>query len=655
MHRSAVDHLPTSAKDKLSLAWQRVPDDFRWSVLKISGQDNQIFSFLDYQEFSAVAFPELRASLLVNLAEEGAKLRNYSEANPPILHRKELMLGYDHPQRDEFAKLTHSLESKGLFKNMTNKGTRRIWMETLADAGLAVDGPNVVQSRSKSEESLEAKTDAISASESNKIERHKTAITRAALSAPMYVLFTSGLIRHDRTILDYGCGQGDDIRALQSDGYTAEGWDPHYRPDPSSLKKSQVTNLGFVLNVIEDPEERAEALKRAFSLTEVCLAVSVMLYGKADLSGARPYRDGYLTSRKTFQKYYTQAELKDFIGSILNVEPLAVGQGIFLVFRDELEEQRYLLRRQIGFKAREYRAVPKPSAPQKSIPNKSSEKHSKTTIRDLAAEIRAFGRQPDISELPKSLATKLSHSKQGLQYAAIRAISDIGNEELEEIVAARTEDLSFHFAMHAFSQRKSYGSFPPELRRDVRAFFGSHKRAQEAGQTLLYSIGDQDLLLEDAAAAAAARIGHLEHGKFQFPVDRLQELSVRLRGYVALAERLAGDLSETNLLRIHINSRKLTALTYSDLETSFLPRLMTRVKVEFDTFDVSIIDHSAENDVRLLYLKSRFMTETDPQRAAQKAFDQEVLDLNTLNFTNEGPSFREFAQTLLKAGVKIPS
>lgn len=153
-----------------------------------------------------------------------------------------------------------------------------------------------------------------------------------------------------------------------------------------------------------------------------------MLYGKAGLSGARPYRDGYLTSRKTFQKYYTQAELRSFISSVLNVEPLAVSQGIFLIFRDELEEQRYLLRRQIGFRAREYRAVPKPSASQIRTLKKSTEKLSKTTIRDLAAEIRVFGRQPNISELPKSLVTKLSRSKQGLQYAASLAIADIGHE-----------------------------------------------------------------------------------------------------------------------------------------------------------------------------------------------------------------------------------
>ena len=653
-HRSAVDYLQSSVQEKLTLALQRVPEDFQWSVLKISEQDDQTFSFLDYQDFSAVAFPELQASLHVNLSKAGAKLRKYSEANPPILHRKELLLAPDHPLRDDFAKVTRFLEGKGLFKNMANKGTRRIWMETLAEAGLTVEGPNILKSGLISYESPKASTDDMNGQENKTVERHKTAITRAALSAPMYLLFTSGLIRHDRTILDYGCGQGDDIRALQSDGYTVEGWDPHYQPEPSALKMSQVTNLGFVLNVIEDPEERAEALKRAFSLTELCLAVSVMLYGKADLSGARPYRDGYLTSRQTFQKYYTQAELRDFIVSVLNVEPLAVGQGIFLVFRDELEEQRYLLRRQIGFKGREYRSVPKPSASQQGIPNKPNEKLNATTIRDLATEIKAFGRQPDMSELPKSLVTKLSQSKQGLQYAASQAIADIGHEELGEIVAKRTEDLSLHFAMHAFSQRKSYRSFPPELKRDIRAFFGSHKRAQESGEVLLYSIGNQDLLLEDAVASASAGIGHLEQGRFQFPTDRLQELPVRLRGFVALAERLAGDLSETTLLRIHVTSRKLTALTYADFETSFLPRLMTRVKVEFDTFDTSIIDHSADNDVRLLYLKSRYMSDADPRRGAQKAFDQEVLDLNILNFSNEGPSFREFAQTLLKAGVKIP-
>jgi len=93
----------------------------------------------------------------------------------------------------------------------------------------------------------------------------------------MYFLYTNGLVNPNTTILDYGCGQGDDVRALEAAGFNAVGWDPHFQPDPSSLRKSRITNLGFVLNVIEDPAERAEALRRSFDLTETCLAVSVML------------------------------------------------------------------------------------------------------------------------------------------------------------------------------------------------------------------------------------------------------------------------------------------------------------------------------------------------------------------------------------------
>ncbi len=566
-----------------------------------------------------------------------------------------MLLAPNDPLRDDFARITAFLEAKDLFKNMASKGTKQPWMDALSDAGLVIEGATVVESGSTSSDSDALKPPGSIAPKPQKVDRHKTAISRAALSAPMYLLFTGGLIRPNNTVLDYGCGQGDDVRALKDNGYNALGWDPHFQPSLSSLKHSHITNLGFVLNVIEDPEERAEALRRSFSLTEACLAVSAMLYGKSDLSSARPYRDGYLTSRNTFQKYFTQAELRDFIVSVLDVEPVAVGQGIFFVFRDEVEEQRYLLRRQIGFRGREQSAVPKLGPTQKVAPNSAVDKPSRTIIKGIANEIRALGRQPDLSELPKSLVTPLKNTKLGLQHAAHLAIAEIGNDELEEIVNARTEDLSLHFAMHAFSQRKSYGSFPPELRRDVRAFFGSYKRAQEAGQTLLFSIGDQNLLLEDANLATSAGIGHLEDGKFQFPTIRLPELTVRLRGYVALAERLAGDLSEADLLRIHIRSRKLTALNYANFETSFLPRLMTRVKVEFDTFDVSIVDHSSDNDVRLLYLKSRFMSESDPKRNAQRVFDQEVLDLNALDFSKEGPRFREYAQALLKAGIKIPN
>jgi hypothetical protein len=51
-----------------------------------------------------------------------------------------------------------------------------------------------------------------------------------------------------------GCGFGEDIQLLRGSGVSAEGWDPHYRPE-TPLTAADCVNLGYVLNVIEDLRE----------------------------------------------------------------------------------------------------------------------------------------------------------------------------------------------------------------------------------------------------------------------------------------------------------------------------------------------------------------------------------------------------------------
>ena len=92
-----------------------------------------------------------------------------------------------------------------------------------------------------------------------------------------------GLLRSGITFFDYGCGRGGDVAALNAEGIAASGWDPHYLPDAPTIP-ADVVNLGFVVNVIEDPAERIEAITKAFKLAQTVLAVGVMLYG-GDLPG----------------------------------------------------------------------------------------------------------------------------------------------------------------------------------------------------------------------------------------------------------------------------------------------------------------------------------------------------------------------------------
>jgi len=99
------------------------------------------------------------------------------------------------------------------------------------------------------------------------ILRHKTAIRRFQPSRPIALALEHQLIGSDVTVFDYGCGRGDDVRYLRECGISASGWDPHFYPG-NPLQQAEVVNLGYVLNVIENPIERALVLAQALKLAQ---------------------------------------------------------------------------------------------------------------------------------------------------------------------------------------------------------------------------------------------------------------------------------------------------------------------------------------------------------------------------------------------------
>src|SRR5438105_3674884 len=119
--------------------------------------------------------------------------------------------------------------------------------------------------------------------------RHKTAIRRFQYSKPISLAMGHRLIRGDRTVLDYGCGRGEDVSLLKKEGLEAEGWDPYFRPD-GPLKPADVVNLGYVLNVIENPAERTETLRKAYALALRTLVVAVRV--DQSLDKGIPFQDG---------------------------------------------------------------------------------------------------------------------------------------------------------------------------------------------------------------------------------------------------------------------------------------------------------------------------------------------------------------------------
>jgi hypothetical protein len=173
----------------------------------------------------------LWSSYTVDLIAKTASRRSYDESrNPPILHRKELLLPADHPKISEYQSLTQAAELLGLFDQPKIIGFKETWSQLIAQKGYQlVDHTLIPLGNDEQDNSPENADDGIDA-ENIVVQRHRTALTRYNLSAPMQLLERFGFLNQEKTVFDYGCGKGDDVRNLKANAITANGWDPHFAP-----------------------------------------------------------------------------------------------------------------------------------------------------------------------------------------------------------------------------------------------------------------------------------------------------------------------------------------------------------------------------------------------------------------------------------------
>src|SRR3989304_260593 len=172
-------------------------------------------------------------------------------------------------------------------------------------------------------------------------ERRRTAIARSEVSRPVALALGDGLLAGGTSFFDYGCGRGGDLQRLAALGYEVGGWGPVYRPE-GDRQAAAVVNLGHVVNSIANPSERAEILQEAWALAKDVLVVAARTDWDARSPAGQSYGDGILTSKGTFQRFFTQEELRDWIDTVLGAHSVTAAPGIFYVFRDDASAQRLL-------------------------------------------------------------------------------------------------------------------------------------------------------------------------------------------------------------------------------------------------------------------------------------------------------------------------
>jgi DNA phosphorothioation-associated putative methyltransferase len=423
-------------------------------------------------------------------------------------------------------------------------------------------------------------------------------MARVGLSKPVSLAVQLGIVRSETTFFDYGCGRGGDVKRLAAEGIAASGWDPAFAPDTPKVK-ADVVNLGYVVNVIEDPLERAETLRSAWQLAKQVLMVAARPDWEAGSVQGRAFGDGVLTANGTFQRFYAQHELRDYIEAVLDTPAVAAAPGVFYVFRDQALAH--------GFMASRVRN--RPTIARQPRYRESLYEAHRALLEPLLEFALTRGRPPEASEISSGAALVAAL---GSIKAAVSLVRRVFGDEIWAAARERaTQDLSVILALQAFSRRPKFEHLPRDLQLDIKALFGSYAAAREHADRLLFQAGDQQSLNR---ACAQSALGKLTPEALYVHVSALNDLSPLLRVYEGCAKVLTGSVDGATIIKLNRLEPKVSFLSYPAFDESAHPALSSSLQADLRRLDVKFRDYRAAENPPVLHRKETFVAEAYPSR-----------------------------------------
>ena len=424
------------------------------------------------------------------------------------------------------------------------------------------------------------------------IARSQTAIRRASYSRPIALALSDGIITKKSDLFDYGCGLGDDVRYLRGLGVQAHGWDPHYQPKQKH-HPAQVVNLGYVLNVIENPSERAETLIRAFELAKEVLIVAVRV--EWAFIGADQYNDGVLTRRGTFQKIYAQSEFRQYVETILQRQTHVADLGVVYVFKDSDAEARYIANR--AFTRRfEYRT------------DLVSDFKKDLIATAYVALANRLGRFPLPEEFPEYQKLIVFFGPEKRLHRL--ALGLIDQQAFQGSRDQRRDDILTYIAMLRLGKIKPPGisKLPFSIQSDIKTIWNTYSEALKEGEDFLFSIGKPEVV---ANVCATCPVGKLLPSHLYIHRSAEDELPPLLRVLLFAGKEIVGELPY-DLVKFAKDGRAVSFLLYKDFDEDPHPALLRSVKVFLPkaTFDVREYFNSANPPI--LHRKETFVLSSYP-------------------------------------------
>ena len=426
------------------------------------------------------------------------------------------------------------------------------------------------------------------------IERHRTALHRTDLSRPVRLALDDGVLTAGKSFFDYGCGRGADLRYLVRRGFKADGWDPAHRP--GDRKEADVVNLGYVVNVIEDADERLATLQNAWRLAREVLVVAARLDADRRSWLGPTLGDGTLTRLGTFQKYFAQDELTGWVNEATGVASLAAAPGVLYVFRDPVRRETFAASQ---FRSKGRRLSFAVSA--------DLYRENRTALDALATFYCDHGRLPRADEFmePDGLVDSFGSVRRASAF--LRGL--VGPQRWDDVRRERSADLLVYLALARFRGRPRLSGLPPALQWDIRSLFSTYKFACATADTLLFRAG-QVAAVDQACRDSA--VGKLTPTALYIHESALPVLSPLLRAYEGCARRYLGAVEDANIIKLYRHEARVSYLCYPDFDRDPHPGLHKSVNVCLRSFKVRARHY--DDNRPILHRKELFVAPSYPRR-----------------------------------------
>ena len=417
--------------------------------------------------------------------------------------------------------------------------------------------------------------------------RHRTAIGRGDLSMPVRQALSDQIFETVSSILDYGCGRGQDVARLSQMGMDARGWDPFFSPD-TSLVESEVVFLNYVLNVIEDATERRATLDKAWKLSSRVLVVSCRL--KWELSSARGTEsgDGIVTSRNTFQHFFSPSELRTFVEEVTGRRCVSPSPGVVYVFRRDEDRFAYLARGTIvGFEW-------------------TDSQDYASAVAELVSFTEERGRPPLFEEIPADLVPLLGRLSRRSMLELINKAASA--ERIAAGVKRSTLDTLLYLGTSIFSGRASVADLPMNVQADIKYCFNSYREACARADRLLAKIRDDTYV----RGAMRNSPGKLTASALYVHRRAVPKIPVVLRLYEHCGSVAAGRPSGWNILKLDHRGRRVSWSSYPGFDSDPHPTLDWAYGVEMTSLESGFQRFGDRANRPLLHRKEEFLDPADP-------------------------------------------